>query len=326
LAIASVAASVIVLAVLTVFTWPKENTAPAPVIAAAPMDGVWIGTYSFDPNNPTSWKPALLWIAECDAASFRGQAWTDDGDYAWNIEGTVEGSHIEWRYARIIHEKTPTRSVQNGASAEGQWDARSIVVNYRDPGDTSRAVIRLHPALRDEKAADDLGARAWKYNDADKLDWAIQICRMSLMIDDRCVTARRCRANAFSKKGQFANAIADLDQAIAIKSEWYSAYADRAWAKTMSGDYDGAFADAERTIQLQPGAADGYYQRGAVNAASKKHLEAIKDFTSAIEKKPDHAWALRERSRSHRVLGNLEQARKDFESARKINPSLPNTD
>ena len=288
-----------------------------------PAQSLWVGQYSFSPEAPGSWKPALLWVTERDGPRFRGQAETDDGDYAWAVEGAVEGDRVGWRYVRPLREKEPTRSAENGAHAEGRWDASGIEAGYHDPGDGSRAAIRLRPADRDSEAADARATRAWALNDAGRHDLAVPLCDLAVRLDDRCVSALTCRANSHIKKRLFRPALADLDRVIEIDPGDASAISDRAWAWNEMGEYGRAAADALRAVQVDPKSAGSYYQLGRARQGEGKHQEAVDALTTGIGLRPDDAWAFLMRGKSHQALGDAGQAEADFVRAKKLDPAIP---
>ena len=321
LAIASIA--LIGLTAIGFTIWPKPKPKPIePAVDLLPVDSVWVGECSFTPDDPKSWDPALLWVTRREGTSFQGQAETRDGDYAWNVEGTLEGDRIQWKYVAIIREKMPTNSVKNGANAKGSCDGKTIEVKYHDPGDSSRAVIKLRPVERDSRAAQARVDRAWGYNDKDKLETVIQICTLALKLDDRCVNALICRSNAYIKKAAFPQAIADLDRAIDIDPNNFMYFVDRAWARNAAGEHDQALMDANQAVALKPENSEPYYQRGTAYAGKLNYAKAIEDFTTAIDNKPDYKYALIERGKLYKITGKPELANMDFEKARKLDKNL----
>ncbi len=310
--------------VMGFFAWSKTKTA-TPLGDRLPAEGIWSGEVMLDPKDPTHWEPATLWITDREGEALRGQFGTNDGDYAWLVEGTLKDDRIQWRYVKAIREKTPTDSVVGGAKVEGTFDGRLIEVNYHDPGDGSRAVIRLRPHERDPRAANAHTERAWRFNDSEQLDPAIQLCNLALKLDDRCVRALICRANANTKKGAVSLAVADLDRAATIEPNNYLIYVDRSWAWGTGGEFNKALADAEKAISMESEKAEGFYQRGAAYEGMKDYDSALADFTKAIDlagDNPEYPWPLIERGRVYQQLGKEELAKKDFERARKLRPNL----
>lgn len=324
--LAAIGVLVVSLVAVGVAVWGRSGQAPPTEPDRLPNESIWTGEYSFVPNDLSSWRPALLIVTHRDGSRFEGRAETDDGDFAWNVEGTLDGDRIQWQYVKIIREKQPTHSVESGAATRGQCNGQSIDVDYFDPGDSSQAAIRLRRTDRDIRAAKVRADRAWEFNDSGNLDAAIDVCSLALKLDDRCLPALICRGNALIKKRSFAAAIEELDRAIAIDPASYQALVDRAWAWNALREHQKALVDADRALQLNSTIAEGYYQRGAAHAGNRKFQQAIDDFSSAIRLRANYAWAYYERGKAYKEMGNMELAAKDFAKAREHDPSLSDPD
>src|SRR5215510_5641959 len=77
-------------------------------------------------------------------------------------------------------------------------------------------------------------------------------------------TAYRNRGNARADAGANEQAMADFDQAIALRPGDIANYASRARAKLSLRDLPGAIADHSEAIRLAPGNASLYMRRGHV--------------------------------------------------------------
>ena len=146
------AAGAIVLVAAGFALWPNDRQNLL-AIDPLPVQSVWVGSLSFDPENPRSWQPAGLWVTDRDGPNFRAVAETNNGNYAWIVKGTLDGDQIRWKYVEIVREKTPTGSVENGAIAEGTCDGNMIEVKFHDPIEGSRTAITLQKVDRDSAAA-----------------------------------------------------------------------------------------------------------------------------------------------------------------------------
>ena len=68
-------------------------------------------------------------------------------------------------------------------------------------------------------------------------------------------------------------------------------YYNRGVAKLKLGDYEDAIADYDQAIALNPDDADAYYNRGIAKRGLGDHDSAIADFDQGIELKPDDGEA-----------------------------------
>jgi tetratricopeptide (TPR) repeat protein len=75
------------------------------------------------------------------------------------------------------------------------------------------------------------------------------------------------RALEKQNRGDNRGAIADYNEAIRLKPDYFNAYNNRGNAKSALGDYRGAIADYNKAIRLKPDKASTYNNRG--NAKSE---------------------------------------------------------
>jgi tetratricopeptide (TPR) repeat protein len=65
-------------------------------------------------------------------------------------------------------------------------------------------------------------------------------------------SAHRNRGLAYVKRGDYAGAVADFDEAIRLNPQFSFAYNSRGYAYAMKGDFDRAIADYNEAIRLDP--------------------------------------------------------------------------
>jgi tetratricopeptide (TPR) repeat protein len=93
------------------------------------------------------------------------------------------------------------------------------------------------------------------------------------------------RADAKDHVGDAAGAMADMNRALELDPENFSAYAGRAMLRFKKDDLDGAIADADRALKIHPNAY-AYNTRGLVRLRRAQLDLALSDFTAAIELEP----------------------------------------
>lgn len=93
------------------------------------------------------------------------------------------------------------------------------------------------------------------------------------------------------------------------------AYYKRGIAYSRKKDYAQAIADLSRAIELNPDYADAYIQRGTAYGRSGDNERALEDLDFAISLRPNYALAYNNRGVAYKLLGDYENARKDFEMA-----------
>lgn len=134
-------------------------------------------------------------------------------------------------------------------------------------------------------------------------------------------------------KGDYAGALADYNQAIALIQKGDLAknieviYTNRGDARTALGDYSGAVSDYTKAIELNPTYALAYNNMGAIKSRYLKDQQsAIIDLSKAIELKPSYAEAYSNRGAAEYRSGDVGSAKRDIDDAYRLDSSLPDFD
>jgi len=128
------------------------------------------------------------------------------------------------------------------------------------------------------------------------------------------------RGIAYRQKGDLDHAIADYDRAIALEPDYTDAYVSRGIAYRQKGDLDHAIADYDQAIALEPDDADAYNNRGVAYDYKGDLDHAIADYDQAIALKPDFAVAYRNRGIAYADKGDLDHAIADYDQAIALKP------
>jgi tetratricopeptide (TPR) repeat protein len=89
-------------------------------------------------------------------------------------------------------------------------------------------------------------------------------------------------AVVLANQGNYAEALAELDQAIAAAPYFAQAWLNRASCRVHLGDYAAAVDDCNRAIELEPGLMSAYYGRGIALAGLQRYAEAHADYSRAL--------------------------------------------
>ena len=125
--------------------------------------------------------------------------------------------------------------------------------------------------------------------------------------------------------GQYESAISDYDKVLRIKPDLADVYLvdvyfNRGVAKYELGKYEAAISDFEIVFHKEPDAADAYYHLGLVKAAQKQYESAISNYSMALRINPDFFDAYNNRGSTKYFLGQYEAAISDFNEALRIKP------
>lgn len=110
-------------------------------------------------------------------------------------------------------------------------------------------------------------------------------------------------------------ALNDMDQAIALKSDFSLAYHERAGLKRRMGDLQGAHFDYRNAIEYDPDFVLAYNNLGSVKILLGDYEGAIEQYNKALELDPKMVLALNNRGYANYFLGNLDAAMDDFDLA-----------
>ncbi len=123
------------------------------------------------------------------------------------------------------------------------------------------------------------------------------------------------RGNSWLEKGDFARALADLNQAVQLGPTQAAFYNNRGSAKREQGDLDGALTDYEQALRLDPRLPSPYVGRGVVWRAKGNFDRAIGDYNQAIALNPNLASAWGGRGLAYESKGDIEKAKRDYNTA-----------
>jgi tetratricopeptide (TPR) repeat protein len=148
---------------------------------------------------------------------------------------------------------------------------------------------------------------------AQNQDWTVT-GPISLKSDALLVIA----GNAKSAQGDYAGALADINQALVINPNNVGALSYRGASKNNNRDFAGAIADYTRALELDPKNAEVYADRGNAKRNQGDHDGALADFNQALELEPKNTTALLARA-NLQMQKDPKSSITDFDEYLKIN-------
>jgi tetratricopeptide (TPR) repeat protein len=124
------------------------------------------------------------------------------------------------------------------------------------------------------------------------------------------------------QQGQYAEAIRQIDLALAINPNEAAAHTHRGAALKELNQPDEALASYDKAIAIDPNYADAYYNRGNVLREQGRFEEALADYDRAITLKPNHADTFNNRGNALRALKRFEAALASYDRAVALKPEL----
>jgi len=173
--------------------------------------------------------------------------------------------------------------------------------------------------------AESLNALIKRCNDAGESHQRVESCTQ-LLTSKGFDTSDRAhifnnRGIAYDELKEFDKAIADYDQAIALKPDFSWAYHNRGIAHRRRGDIEKAIADHTEALRLDPDFAEAFNSRGNAYAKQGQYDLAIADFVSALKLKPDYPEALSNRAAAYRARGDDDLAITEYDKILRRQPN-----
>jgi tetratricopeptide (TPR) repeat protein len=166
-------------------------------------------------------------------------------------------------------------------------------------------------------------ARADALSDCDQQqDADLAVAGCTQRIDQAGTPAERARAHAnrgraYGGKGQYEQAIRDLDKAIELNPQDAGAHATRGRVYLATGKHDDAIRDLDQAIAFDPRDATVYLSRGMVFAAKGLRDRAVQDYDRVIELDPNDVYAAIAFEKKMKILNQ------DLDKAIELNPRDP---
>jgi tetratricopeptide (TPR) repeat protein len=132
------------------------------------------------------------------------------------------------------------------------------------------------------------------------------------------------RGNRWRHKGNYDQAIADHDAALALNPQFAEGYHNRGGAYYEKDQLDRAMADYNEALRLKPQLSESYLDRGSVWARKGEHDRAIADYSEALRLNPQIADAYSLRAGVWYTKSDYHRAIADCNEALRLNPrSVP---
>ena len=126
--------------------------------------------------------------------------------------------------------------------------------------------------------------------------------------------------NAWTLAGDTDRAYAAATMALTLVPDDAALVLDRALALGAMERYAEALEDLDRAVALDPSRVDAWVLRGAAKRQLGRVAEAERDVAQALSLAPDNAEALLERAALRRARGDVRGARADWERAARLAP------
>jgi tetratricopeptide (TPR) repeat protein len=234
--------------------------------------------------------------------------------------------------ARVVETQTPTNPGDSGGPVVNDG-AELVAVNDSHEVNARLVSICIDVSeVRDflaEFRPKDLPRTAQElarsgYEDARRGQFAQAVRELTeaIKLDPKYPQAYLHRGASYVSLKEYDKAIADLDKAIELRPTLSAAYSNRGAAYANKKEYDKALADLDKALELNPKLAAASFNRGRVHYEKGDYDKAIADLTEALKRNPKSANAYLWRGRAYAKKGDEAKAEADRKEAQRLNPKL----
>lgn len=183
-------------------------------------------------------------------------------------------------------------------------------------GDTLAAIEDFSRTIAvDKYYAPGWGARGWVSLMKDKFNNALADLNEAIRLKSDDPTYYMNRAMARYNLNDLRGTMDDFDRSISLDPNSKLSYLNRAIMRTTVGDLNRALEDFDKVLYLDPEDYQALYNRGLVRKDLGKNKEAIADFTTIIDRYPKFIPAYYQRSDLKKRIGDAKGADKDYFAA-----------
>jgi tetratricopeptide (TPR) repeat protein len=168
-----------------------------------------------------------------------------------------------------------------------------------------------------DKAISDLN-KAIKLNFTNEPSYSVH----GNLYDKDTASAFNLLGMARAAKGQYKQAIADLNWAVVLDSKNGDHYANRALAFYKIGALVEALWDADKALELQPGGVPALMTRSQIYTKKREWDKALSNVNQVLQLEPGNADALYGRGAIYEQLRKLDKAVADFSKAIELAPNV----
>jgi tetratricopeptide (TPR) repeat protein len=149
-------------------------------------------------------------------------------------------------------------------------------------------------------------------------DRAIQDFYKTLELNPNYKEAYVLLAQAYNRKGEYEQALIEINRLIKLDPKYSNAYVNRAFIYRKKRDFDKAIADYNKAIELYPSDSFSYSNRGAVYDEQGDFDKALADYNKAVEISPDDWTTYYFRGYFYLARGEKAKAYADLQKAKEL--------
>lgn len=228
---------------------------------------------------------------------------------AYEVRGVARQNQGKIREAISDYEKALSMLPENRQILFNKALAEEEIRDYDAALNSFATLLRAHPGFGNGYVgrAKTLLATGDTVRAKEDLDKA-------LSINKNLTNAYLIRADiAINSDGDYAAALADMDEAIKLQPKYAGFFINRAFLRYKLDDYFGAMADYDYAIELDPLNGVAHFNRGLLRSEVHDVNNAIDDFTRVLSLSPDDYRALYNRALLYNEIHEYKNALADLD-------------
>ncbi|MDE6306823.1 MAG: tetratricopeptide repeat protein, partial [Muribaculaceae bacterium] len=228
---------------------------------------------------------------------------------AYEVRGVARQNQGKTREAISDYEKALSMLPENRQMLFNKALAEEEIRDYDAALNSFAMLLRAHPGFGNGYVgrAKTLLATGDTVRAKEDLDKA-------LSINKNLTNAYLIRADiAINSDGDYAAALADMDEAIKLQPKYAGFFINRAFLRYKLDDYFGAMADYDYAIELDPLNGVAHFNRGLLRSEVHDVNNAIDDFTRVLSLSPDDYRALYNRALLYNEIHEYKNALADLD-------------
>ena len=237
---------------------------------------------------------------------------------AYEVRGVARQNQGKIREAISDYEKALSMLPENRQILFNKALAEEEIRDYDAALNSFATLLRAHPGFGNGYVgrAKTLLATGDTVRAKEDLDKA-------LSINKNLTNAYLIRADiAINSDGDYAAALADMDEAIKLQPKYAGFFINRAFLRYKLDDYFGAMADYDYAIELDPLNGVAHFNRGLLRSEVHDVNNAIDDFTRVLSLSPDDYRALYNRALLYNEIHEYKNALADLDRVIAVCPDF----
>ena len=228
---------------------------------------------------------------------------------AYEVRGVARQNLGRHREAIADYEKALEQLPENRGILFNKALAEEEVKDYEAAERSYATLLRVYPRFDNGY----IGRAKLRLATGDTIA-ALEDINHALELNKNATNAYVMRADiAISSSKDFANALADMDEAIKLQPQFAGFFINRAFLRYNLDDYFGAMADYDYAIQLEPLNSAALFNRGLLRAEVHDNNKAIDDFSKVLQLDPDNYHALYNRALLYKDIADYRNSVNDLD-------------